>query len=117
MNARFQTTLSTRSAFGLMKKNLVHAKLRSSSFSQKDLSCSYGQRERNISDELCKEYGLSVISNPERGTGKSHYEWEQNKAGNSWKNKLKISIDECIKTATSFDDFLEKMKALDYEIK
>ncbi len=75
------------------------------------------QRIRNISDELCKEYGLSVISNPERGRGKSHYEWEQNKAGNSWKNKLKISIDECIKTATSFDDFLEKMKALDYEIK
>lgn len=75
------------------------------------------QRIRNISDELCKEYGLSVISNPERGKGKSHYEWEQNKAGNSWKNKLKISIDECIKTATSFDDFLDKMKALDYEIK
>lgn len=75
------------------------------------------QQIRNISDELCKEYGLSVISSPERGKGKSHYEWEQNKAGNSWKNKLKISIDECIKTATSFDDFLEKMKALDYEIK
>lgn len=75
------------------------------------------QQIRNISDELCKEYGLSVISNPERGKGKSHYEWEQNKAGNSWKNKLKISIDECIKTATSFDDFLDKMKALDYEIK
>ena len=75
------------------------------------------QQIRNISDELCKEYCLSVISNPERGRGKSHYEWEQNKAGTSWKNKLKISIDECIKTATSFDDFLEKMKALDYEIK
>lgn len=75
------------------------------------------QQIRNISDELCKEYGLSVISNPERGKGKSHYEWEQNKTGNSWKNKLKISIDECIKTATSFDDFLEKMKTLDYEIK
>lgn len=75
------------------------------------------QRIRNISDELCKEYDLSVINNPERGKGKSHYEWAQNKTGTSWKNKLKISIDECIKTATSFDDFLEKMNALDYEIK
>ena len=48
MNARSQTTLSIRSSFGLTKKNLVHAKLRSLSFSQKDLSCSYGQRERNL---------------------------------------------------------------------
>lgn len=75
------------------------------------------QKIRSISDNLCQEYGLSVISNPERGKGKSHYEWEQTKSGNSWKNKLKISIDECIKTAASFDDFLEKMKELDYEIK
>ena len=75
------------------------------------------QNIRNISDELCREYGLSVISNPERGKGKSRYEWEQERAGNSWKAKLKISIDECIKYASSFDDFLERMKALDYEIK
>lgn len=75
------------------------------------------QKIRSISDKLCQEYGLSVISNPERGKGKSHYEWEQTKSGNSWKNKLKISIDECIKTAVSFDDFLQKMKELDYEIK
>ncbi len=75
------------------------------------------QKIRSISDELCQEHGLSVISNPERGKSKSHYEWEQTKSGNSWKNKLKISIDECIKTAASFDDFLEKMKELDYEIK
>lgn len=75
------------------------------------------QQIRNISDELCREYDLSIISNPERGKGKSRYEWEQERAGNSWKAKLKISIDECIKYASSFDDFLERMKALDYEIK
>lgn len=72
---------------------------------------------RTISDRLCKENELSVIQNPERGKGKSHYEWEQNNANNSWKAKLKLSIDECIKTADSFDDFLNKMKMLDYEIK
>lgn len=75
------------------------------------------QQIRNISDELCREYDLSIISNPERGKGKSRYEWEQERAGNSWKAKLKISIDECIKYASSFNDFLERMKALDYEIK
>lgn len=47
---------------------------------------------RNISDALCKEYGLSVISNPERGKGKSRYEWEQDKAGDSWKNTVVTDV-------------------------
>lgn len=72
---------------------------------------------RVISDKLCAEYGLSVIPEPEKGKGKDHYEWEQDKAGNSWKSKLKAAIDECIKTADSFDDFLTKMQERGYEIK
>lgn len=73
---------------------------------------------REISDRLCAENNLSVIQDPERGSkGKDHYEWEQDKAGNSWKSKLKISIDECIRTADSFDDFLKKMQERGYEIK
>lgn len=72
---------------------------------------------RTISDRLCKENELSVIKNAERGKGKSHYEWEQDKDGKSWKSRLKIAIDNCIKTADSFDDFLAKMRELGYEIK
>lgn len=72
---------------------------------------------REISDKLCAEYGLSVIPEPEKGKGKDHFEWEQDKAGNSWKSKLKAAIDECIKTADSFDNFLNKMQERGYEIK
>lgn len=73
---------------------------------------------REISDRLCAENNLSVIQDPEKGSkGKDHYEWEQDKAGNSWKSKLKTAIDECIKTADSFDDFLRKMQERGYEIK
>lgn len=76
------------------------------------------KRIRDISDRLCAENNLSVIQDPERGSkGKDHYEWEQDKAGNSWKSKLKTAIDECIKNADSFDDFLDKMRGLNYEIK
>lgn len=76
------------------------------------------KRIRDISDRLCAENNLSVIQDPERGSkGKDHYEWEQDKAGNSWKSKLKTAIDECIKNADSFDDFLNKMRGLNYEIK
>lgn len=72
---------------------------------------------REISDKLCAEYGLSVIQDPEKGKGKDHYEWEQDKAGSSWKSKLRTSIDECIKNADSFEDFLLKMQARGYEVK
>lgn len=72
---------------------------------------------REISDKLCTEYGLSVIPEPEKGKGKDHFEWEQDKAGNSWKSKLRAAIDDCIKTADSFDDFLQKMQVRGYEIK
>ena len=75
------------------------------------------EKIRNISDDLCRENGLSVIKIPEKGKGKSYYEWEQNKAGNSWKSKLKESIDDSIMTATSFDDFLWKMQEKNYQIK
>lgn len=72
---------------------------------------------RVISDKLCAEYGLSVIPEPEKGKGKDHYEWEQDKAGNSWKSKSRTAIDDCVKTADSFDDFLQKMQERGYEIK
>lgn len=48
---------------------------------------------------------------------KSYYELTQDRAGNSWKSKLRTNIDECIMTATSFEDFLEQMKRRGYEIK
>lgn len=75
------------------------------------------EKVRNISDELCKENDLSVIKIPDKGKGKSYYEWEQNKAGNSWKAKLKENIDDSIMTAISFDDFLWKMQEKGYRIK
>lgn len=61
---------------------------------------------RQISDTLCREYGLSVIENPEQGIGKSWYEWSQNKEGLSWKSKLKFEIDNAIMSVSNFDDFL-----------
>lgn len=63
------------------------------------------KRLQKISDEICEENGLSVIKNPERSKGKSHYEWDMNRQGLSWKTKLKWAIDECIRESLSFEDF------------
>ena len=72
---------------------------------------------RRISDEICEEHGLSVIQNPERGTSKCYYEWQQDKLGNSWKSKLKSAIDSAVKKSENFEQFLENMTAQGYEYK
>ncbi|KXO15747.1 hypothetical protein HMPREF3189_01224, partial [Clostridiales bacterium KA00134] len=49
--------------------------------------------------------------------GKSWYEYDQNKKGNSWKAKLQFDIDRMINKSKSWEEFLENMESLDYEIK
>ena len=73
-----------------------------------DRSC---KKLMHISDELCSEYNLSVIENPEVSRGKSHYEWDMNRQGLSWKAKLKFAIDQTVKESDNFDDFLLRCNA------
>lgn len=70
---------------------------------------------RALNDEVCKELGLSVIKYAEVGRGCSHYEWEQQWKGTSWKTKLKYEIDCIVRRSDTFEDFLEKCKANNIE--
>jgi hypothetical protein len=79
---------------------------------------------RYQSDKLCKENNLSVIDEhyekfkrKYKTAGKSWYENEQHKKGTSWKSKLQFDIDRMIKQSKDWDEFLEKMANLGYEIK
>lgn len=75
----------------------------------------------NLSDELCREHGLSVIVPSETGhytgRGKSHYEWQMVKEGTSWKVRMKSDMDICIREAQSYEDFICRMKAKGYAVK
>lgn len=71
---------------------------------------------RKISDELCQEYALSIIENP-NPKGKHYKEWQEEKKGNSWKAKLKKTIDEILPNCLTFDAFLSAMQNAGYEIK
>lgn len=63
---------------------------------------------RDISDMVCREHNLTVIPTPETSKGMSHWEWDMNRQGLSWKAKLKYAISEVIKQSEDFDDFLRK---------
>ena len=69
-----------------------------------------------LSDELCREYGLSIIDNPKK-KGMTKYEWMMKQKGLSYKKLLQDNIDICINSSNSFDEFLDNMKKLGYEIK
>lgn len=88
---------------------------------------------RNASDRLCRESGLSIVkpgkqieytdkdgqrrTRPAKEQGRSYAEYAADKAGGSWKGKLKIAIDTIIPQSSDFEDFLQRMEAAGYEIK
>ena len=64
---------------------------------------------RAISDELCKEHGISVIEPKDKGV--SHFERDMQKEGKSWKDKLRSMLREIISYSKSFEDFLKNCTA------
>ena len=73
---------------------------------------------RNVSDRLCAENGLYVIQNPNlKQKSATHYEWEQRKAGTSWKEKIKKIIDTAIFNCTDYDSFKKELADNNIEIK
>ena len=73
-------------------------------------------RIRHLSDELCKEHNLSIIS-PAGQRGKKYNEWQADKHGNSGKTQLRKDINIAIKSSSTYDEFLLLMRSKGYEIK
>lgn len=71
---------------------------------------------REISDDLCRQYGLSIVEKPKQ-KGKQYKEWQEIQNGSSWKEVIRKDTDETIRISNSFEEFISKMKAKDYEIK
>lgn len=115
---RFQVIVSTH-----LNTNCLHNHFVINSVSFKDgykyydTHTSYS-RIRHLSDELCREYGLSVIK--EKPTKKTHinYEnfYEKSKYTNNYEINAKRDLDLAIRQAYSYNDFEYLMKKLDYEI-
>ncbi|MCD8344899.1 MAG: relaxase/mobilization nuclease domain-containing protein [Oscillospiraceae bacterium] len=74
------------------------------------------QELRQLSDDICKEHGLSVIP-PSQSKGMEYKEYSEAKKGTSWKQKLKQTIDRLVITARDYDEFLKLMQEAGYEAK
>lgn len=70
---------------------------------------------RQISDELCREYDLSVIENPKKKSSKPYNLYIAEKNGEWTKDAIiKRDIDECILKTTSERGFYTEMRKLGY---
>ena len=70
---------------------------------------------RSLSDELCREYGLSVIENPKDTKERVYVEYTAERNDEPSKNSIiKHDIDECIKLAMTEKDFYYRMNKRGY---
>ncbi len=73
-------------------------------------------RMREVSVRLCKEYGLSIIENPEE-KGNNYGEWLANKEGRpTLRDSIREAIDIAIRGSTTEQEFLDAMDELGYII-
>lgn len=66
---------------------------------------------REVSDEVCKEYGLSIIDEP-KGKGQSRNEYYQ---ARSYIREIKKDMSDAVKRNYDFDSFIKDMKLEGYE--
>lgn len=77
---------------------------------------SYFENIRGKSDELCREYGLSVIE--PKGGGKHYAEWKAEKEGApTWRGLIREDVDKAVRQSASYPQFLRTLAEMGYEVK
>ena len=76
------------------------------------------RRCKAISDEIVREYGLSVIEKPKRNHNHSYGEWLARKNGTSWKAKIADAIDRGVadSNVNSVDDLVDYLRRNGYKV-
>ena len=59
---------------------------------------------------------ISVII-PASQKGMTYYEWQMAKVGTSWKAQMKYDMDNAVREAHSYEDFISRMQTKGYEVK
>lgn len=115
---RFQVIVTTHT-----DRKHLHNHFEVNSVSFVDGKKYYGNKEslrrlRQLSDELCLQYGLSVIENPKlyAGISKGRYRAELHGHG-SWRAMIQTDIDEVIEKTVDFGTFVKRMQEKGYLLK
>lgn len=73
---------------------------------------------QTVSDALCREYGLSVIEQPQQGRGKQYGEWRaEQEQRPTWRGLIRADIDEAIRQSMTERQFFDNLRKKGYEVK
>ena len=73
---------------------------------------------QTVSDALCREYGLSVIEQPQQGRGKQYGEWRaEQEQRPTWRGLIRTDIDEAIRQAITERQFFDALQKKGYAMK
>ena len=73
------------------------------------------RKMRAASDRLCKQYGLSVITDHKEYYPKHYAEWSAEQDGQStWRSSIRVDMDAAIKASMTFQQFIIAMKQRGY---
>ena len=73
---------------------------------------------QQVSDALCREYGLSVIDDPKKGKAKQYGEWRAElEQRPTWRGIIRADIDEAILRAMTERQFFDNLRKKGYEVK
>lgn len=73
---------------------------------------------RQTSDQLCREYFLSVIENPQHGKFKHYAEWKADQEGKpTWRGLIREDVDKAIVASMTFTQFISNLRKQGYEVK
>jgi len=76
------------------------------------------QALRQASDDLCREYGLSVIESPQAGQTQHRAEWQAAQQGKpTYRGMVKTDLDRALAEAMTERHFFENLRAMGYTIK
>lgn len=75
-------------------------------------------RMRELSDQLCREYSLSVIENPGTRRAKHYAEWKAEQEGQpTWRSLIRDDVDAAIRESLTFVQFIKSLERRGYEVK
>ena len=73
---------------------------------------------QTASDELCREYGLSVIEDPQPGKSKQYGEWRaEQEQRPTWRGIVRSDVDDALRQSMTERQFFENLHRKGYEVK
>ena len=73
---------------------------------------------QTASDELCREYGLSVIEDPQPGKSRQYGEWRaEQEQRPTWRGIVRSDVDDALRQSMTERQFFENLHRKGYEVK